>query len=186
MSETYLNLNVKCPFLFSIITQKRIHRQILVKIPSTKFHGNPSSKSSGASHGRTDGQTNIHDTAKSCFSQLFCEFANNGWQFSPTGLHTDGLPSERRDNDLTSASSSARPQTDCLNNFTSRSCSRCGICAETQFGHTNKTGRTSHWRTESYVRGSQTSQRNLMFITPSECSLVVTFMRSPFVISDNV
>jgi hypothetical protein len=74
MSEIYVNLHVKSPFLCSIITQTRIHRQILVKIPNTKFHGNPSSGRRGASYGRTD----RHDEANNRFSQLFYEFANNG------------------------------------------------------------------------------------------------------------
>jgi hypothetical protein len=72
----YVGFHVKeCAILVQSVIKNRICRQGLVKIPPTKFHGNPPSESRAVPdqqrEERTDGET------KKCSSQLLANAPNN-------------------------------------------------------------------------------------------------------------
>jgi len=41
-NERYLDFHAQCPIFFPILSKFGFFRQILIKTPNTKFHGNPS------------------------------------------------------------------------------------------------------------------------------------------------
>jgi hypothetical protein len=62
----YLGRHVKCLVFLSDLIKFGMSRHILIRVPSTKFKGNPSS----GSHADKRGQTDRHDEASQCFSRL--------------------------------------------------------------------------------------------------------------------
>ena len=108
-------------------------------------------------------------------------------------VHTrKGCNAMRRDNDLRSASPTARPQTD------RRTTSRQEFAAvvtfvlrhHLQFSDTTETCRTSHLRRKAICEGVKRHRDICCPATlnrrPSECSLLVIVARSPFVTNDEV
>jgi len=62
-NKTYLGLHVKCLLYLPNFAKIWNFSQILMKVPNTKFHGNPSS----GGHTDTDRRMDGHDEANRCF-----------------------------------------------------------------------------------------------------------------------